>query len=98
MKKTIKITKKATKKTRGGIYSIVLEIAGVKYKSNGKTINEALENLGLTWVQIKGKGILKVKWGKKTLEHLFFLKELKRIFSNKITRLIWEKRLKLLLK
>ena len=79
-------------------YKLNLNIAGVDYKSGGETIDEALASLNLTWNQIKAKGVLKVTQGKHTLEHLFYLKPLKRIFANKTTRFIWAKRLELLIK
>ena len=40
---------------------------------------------------------MKVTKDKTTLEHLFYINQLKRIFGNKLTRLLWSKRLTLLL-
>ena len=78
-------------------YNLTLETVGRKYQSQGETIDQALANLNLSWEQIKAKGIVKVSQDKKTYEHLFYLRPLRRIFANKITRLIWGKRLTLLL-
>lgn len=80
------------------LYKVTLETVGLEYKAEGKSISEALEKLGLKWNQTKGKGVVKVRYGSKTLEHLFYLNQLKRIFANKLTRLMWGKRLELLLK
>ena len=79
-------------------YKVVLETAGVKHKAEGESIDEAIASLGLSWEQIKAKGVMKVSQGKKSVEYLFYLNQLKRIFANKMTRFIWAKRLGLLLK
>lgn len=79
-------------------YEIVLNIAGIDYKSSDESLNEALKNLGLTWEQIKGKGVMKITYGKQSLEQLFSIPQLKKIFANKIMRLVWAKRLDSLLK
>lgn len=78
-------------------YTVILEMAGEKYKYKAETINEALENLGLSWVDIKAKGVIIVSKNKKSYEHLFNLRILKRIFANKMARLLWAKRLTYLL-
>lgn len=78
-------------------YQLVLETSGFKYNAEGKTIEEALGNLGVKYHRIKAKGIVKISQGKYTLEHLFQMKQLRRILANKITRLVWGKRLNLLL-
>ena len=72
-------------------------MAGNDYKSEGKTIDEALSGLALDWVKIKAKGVIKITFGKLKLEHLFYIKQLRRIFVNKLTRQIWAKRLLFLL-
>lgn len=78
-------------------YKLILEMAGKKYQGEGETIEEAFNSLGLSWEQIKAKGVVKITKGKDTYEHLFNLRQLRRIFANKLTRLLWAKRLKLLL-
>ena len=45
-------------------YTVILEMAGEKYKYKAETINEALENLGLSWVDIKAKGVIIVSKNK----------------------------------
>ena len=79
-------------------YKIVLTTSGVDYKASGKTISEAIGKLGLSWEQIKAKGVIKISQGEKTDEHVFVLKILRRIFANKLTRMMWGKRLELLFK
>ncbi len=70
---------------------------GKEYKSQGETAFEAMDNLNLSWEQIKGKGVITLFKDKKSHEHLFYLRPLKRIFANKLTKLMWVKRLELLL-
>ena len=77
-------------------YRVVLEMAGNKYQGRGNTIDEALSSLGLSWEQIKAKGVVEITRGGKTYEHLFYLGQLRRIFANKLTRMMWGKRLELL--
>ena len=79
-------------------YQLTLKTVGRKYKNDGETVDQALAKLNLSWEQIKGKGVIKIFKDGKSYEHLFYLNQLKRIFANKITRLMWGKRLELLLK
>ena len=78
-------------------YKIVVEVLGKQWKQDGKTIEEALSNFDLSWEHIKGKGVIIVSKGGLTHEHLMAAKLLRRIFSNKITRILWAKNLQLLL-
>lgn len=79
-------------------YKVVLEMAGIKHIKEAKTIDLALEALGLKWNNIKAKGIITVSRNKHSYEHLFYVPVLKRIFANKLTRALWAKRLGYLLK
>jgi len=79
-------------------YKLTLTMTGIDYKADGETIDEALSKLNLDWQQIKAKGVVKITRDKNTLEHLFYLGQLKRIFVNKLTRQMWAKRLQLFLK
>lgn len=74
-----------------------LLMVGIEHKAKGKTVEEALDNLNLSWEQIKAKGVVTVSEDGKSYEHLFMMKPLKRIFANKLTRTLWAKRLTLLL-
>ena len=93
-----KTTKKAVKAKVSDNYKIVLDTTGLKYESEGNTASEALDNLNLEWNQLKGKGVITISKGKSSYSHLFYLKQLKRIAANKLTRLLWGKRLALLLR
>lgn len=78
-------------------YKVSLETSGEIFKSKGETIEEAMSTLGIGWENVKAKGVITVKEGKKAYSHLFYIKQLRRIFANKLTLLMWAKRLKLLL-
>ncbi len=67
-------------------YKIVLTTSGIDYFGNGETIDEALGEIGLTWDKIKAKGVVKVTYNGKTIEKLYGLIPLRRIFANKIVR------------
>lgn len=75
---------------------IKLTTSGKEYETKGKTIAEALEKFDLSWENIKAKGTVTLIDGDKTYEHLFNMKVLRRIFSNKIVLQTWAKRLGLL--
>ena len=79
-------------------FNLILEMAGMKYYTRGETIHEAMLKLPLDWHNIKGKGIFNIKQGKKSVEHLFYQKQLRRIFANKLTMILWSRRLNLLLR
>ena len=73
-------------------------MSGIDYKTTGETINEALLALPLEWNQIKAKGLITVKDGKRTCQRLFVIKQLKKMFANKLTMNLQAKRLELFLK
>ena len=80
-------------------FKITLEIAGVKYNSEGETVSEAFLNIPLRWSDIKGKGIMTVTRGKHSVTKVFYLAQLRRMFGNKLSRLMrtmWANRLELL--
>jgi hypothetical protein len=74
-----------------------LTTCGLEFKASGETIEECLDKVGLSWNDIKNKGVITVKKGTKTHEHLFSTLQLKRIFGNKLTKGLWSKRLETLL-
>jgi hypothetical protein len=74
-------------------YTVTLEILGKKYESKGETVLEALENLNLSWEQIKGKGVLTVSRGRDKHEHLFNMFRIRKIVANRIIRQHWAKTL-----
>lgn len=77
---------------------MVINIAGKKYRTEAETIEDALAKFNLGWWQVKNKCIVKVSKGKKSHEHIFTARVLRRVFSNKTLRMIWGQRLTLLLK
>lgn len=79
-------------------YKIELDMADTIHKGEGLTLVEALDSLGITWNQVKLKGVLKITHGTKSLEKMFFANRLKKIFGNKLTRMTWAKNLDYLLK
>ena len=87
---------KGIKKIKG--YIVNLLMCGNVYVGKGDTLDSALENLGLSWEQIKGKGVITVIKDGKTMEHLYYVKQLKRMFANKLARFTIAKRLELLFK
>ena len=90
--------KQTTKKIDKKQYDVKLKMAGLVYTSRANTIENALDKLNLDWNNVKAKGVVEIDNGKQKYEHLFYTTQLKRIFANKITRMMWGKRLTLLLK
>lgn len=84
--------------TKKNDYKIELELINGTFKSSGKTLSEAFENLGLTWNEIKSKGMMKVTKGDMYIEKLFMMHILRRIMSNKLVRQTWDKNLNFLMK
>ena len=79
-------------------YKVTVDILGKKVKTEGETIEDCLSKFDLGWENIKNKGVVTVSKGNQSHEHLFNIKVLRRIFSNKIVRAHWAKNLELLLK
>ena len=75
----------------------MLETSGTKYKTEGETILEAMQAIPLAWNKLKAKGEITVMKGKLKYTHLFYLKPLRRILINKTTKIMWAKRLEILL-
>ncbi len=80
------------------IYNITLEILGQKWRSKGSSIEDALNNIDLTWDKIPGKGTVTIYKGSKKHVHLYNGIKLRRIFSNKIVKMQQSKFLAMLLK
>lgn len=79
-------------------YQAILEMAGNKYTGTGRTLFEAMDALKLEWHDIKAKGVFTIIYGDKSVIKLFYLKQLKRIFANKIVKQFWAKNLEKLMK
>ena len=78
-------------------YKVVLKVLGERWEAKGETMLEALQNLKLSWEQIKGKGTLTVYKGNKKHEHLMNMSLIRKILSNKIVKIYWVKNLEKLL-
>ena len=100
MPKTTKktTTKKGTTLKQAPKYQLLLTTVGEKHRAEGKTLVEAIANFGLTWKDIKQKGVLQITKGKLTYEHLFPAPKLRRLLGNKMVREMWAKNLDFLLK
>ena len=79
-------------------YNVTLEMPGRTEKASGESILEALDNMGLSWQDIKLKGVVKVKYGAKRAEKLYYLPQLKKMFLAKEFRIVQAKYLHKLLK
>ena len=72
----------ATKK-----YKISLALSsGEEYKSEGKTIHEALDALELNYTQIKTKGTLTLQCGDRKASKFFYCRPLRRVVVNKLRK------------
>ena len=82
-------------------YKVELETLNAddkKFKADGDTVLDAINNLGLTWEDIKFKGNIKVSYGKKKTEKLFYLPQLRKVFASRVFRIMQSKYLEKLLK
>jgi len=79
-------------------YNIILEQLDNTLKASGSTVLEAIDNLGLTWQDIKLKGNVKISIGKKKAEKLYYLPQLRKLFASKPFRMMQAKHLNTLLK
>ena len=79
------------KKPKSENFKLTLEMGGQTFKTEGKTIDDALLKIPLDWTQIKYKGTIKVSNGKIEAEKLYYLVPLKRMFVNKTSRFIQAK-------
>ena len=77
------------------MYEVKLKINDKIYNSKDNVLIDALEKLKPDFY--KTKGIFTVKKGDKVVERLLFVRQMKRFFNNKITRIIisklWDKAL-----
>jgi hypothetical protein len=89
---------KKQSKEKSKKYKVVFDTVGIKHKAEGKTALDALSNLDITWDKIKNKGVITLSKGSKKAEHLFVIKQLRRIFVNKTVMALWAKRLELMFK
>lgn len=74
-------------------FQIKLEQGGELYQSSGATIFDAISAVQLDRSQIKTKGTLVITKDGKTLEHLFYLPQLRRLFSTKLASTLMSRNL-----
>lgn len=84
-------------KKQNKLYNLVLKTGELEYKSEGETAEKAIINLGVSWNQIKYKGTMKISKDGKSYEHFFYVRQLKKIFANRMMRAIWGRRLEMFL-
>jgi len=75
-------------------FSLSLKLNEKEYKATGKTILEGLNKLLKADGVVKTRGILKVKKGKKSFEMILYPFVLKRLYINKLSRELLQKRIK----
>jgi len=68
-------------------------INGKVFKSEGESLEKAFDNLKLDWFDVKNKGVIKIKDGNKEKELVFLRNKLKKVFVNKLNKLIFAKQL-----
>lgn len=69
-------------------YKVIITILGNEYKGKGKTFEEACQNLGMTWKDIKAKGVIKVINGDRECEKNFSKPQMVRLVNNPLTQKI----------
>jgi hypothetical protein len=78
-------------------YKVELDILGKKNAARGNTFEDACQNLGISWKDIKGRGIITVyKGNKKTKPKMFKIPALRRLVYNPLTQQIWARHFELL--
>ena len=68
-------------------YKVKLEQLDNTMKADGTSVLGAIDNLGLTWEDIKLKGNLVVTYGKKKSEKLYYLPQLRKLFASRPFRI-----------
>ena len=79
-------------------YKIKLETGGEEFTSTGDTVLEALHALGMDYTQVKTKGTITLEKGKKKSSKMYYMRPLRRIVVNKLSRVQVAKDLEFLLK
>jgi hypothetical protein len=79
------------KKKNNDNYFGTLELSGKTLKSEGKNIQEVFDNFGIEWYNIKSKGAITIKYKDKEFMKLLYMKQLKRLFANKLGKNQWVK-------
>lgn len=79
-------------------YNVELVMLDSTIKGQGITLESALNNLGITWQNIKLKGTLKIEYNGKKAEKVYYLPQLKKMFVSKEFKIVQIKYLHKLLK
>ncbi len=72
-------------------YLGTLELSGKTLKSEGNNIEEVFDNFGIEWYNIKSKGAITIKYKEKEFMKLLYMKQLRRLFANKLGKSQWIK-------
>ena len=80
------------------MYKAKLETLGETYEGKGKTAVEALQDIDVSYLDIKGKGTITLNNGKKESSRFMYAKPLKKAIANKMTRIGLASNLEKLLK
>lgn len=72
---------------------IKLETNNTEYQSTGETVLEAIKNLPLHWLEIKTKGMVKLRQGEQKTERLMTMKQLRVMMSSKLRQMGFAKQL-----
>jgi len=89
----VEVVERKVKTPESMYFQVKLDQGTEAYEGSGITIFDALSSVPLEWNKVKSKGTIKISKDGKTYEHLFYLKQLRRLFANKLTRNIFAKNL-----
>ncbi len=68
------------------MFKVTIEANGEIYKGKGKTINEALESVEISYTLIKTKGFLVIEDGKYQLRKFYVNRQLRRLLVSHLFR------------
>lgn len=95
-KKVIKEVAKEAPKEVG--CEVIVETAGGTHRGEGSTFEEAFLNIPVEFIQIKHKGVIKLRQGPLAWEHFYPVTLLRRMLATKIARVHWANMLSKFLK
>ena len=79
-------------------YKVSLETCGQMYKAESETLEKAIANLPVSYVDIVGDGEITVSKGDKEHKRFFFMKPLKALLANEIRRAGYTEQMEFFLK
>ena len=91
---------------RPALYHATLEFPSISlkgkrkktYKGTGESVQEAIENIDIDWMQVKNKGTLSVRYRNKSFSKLMNMYQLRRIMRSKMIREAWSRNFEFLMK